>query len=125
MTDDEDIREGWSLRDEDHGLLSRIAEALGRLTPLARCGSDLIALGEAWDGIEQILQGRAVEVNVGLSIGFRRDHDFEEALFMCFRINNEEVILDELNTTYSSDVGSDHLPARPSRADVVRVSSLG
>jgi len=27
---------------------------------------------------------------------------------MCFRINNEHIVLDELNTTYSSDIGSDH-----------------
>jgi hypothetical protein len=32
----------------------------------------------------------------------------EEGLFMCFRINDAEIILDELNTTYSSDAGSDH-----------------
>jgi hypothetical protein len=27
---------------------------------------------------------------------------------MCFRINDEMIILDELNTTYSADIGSDH-----------------
>jgi hypothetical protein len=113
LTNDSGVREGWSLRDEDHGLLSRIAQALRCLAPLARHGNDLIALGEAWDAIEQIIGGRTVDVNVGLSIGFRRgDRDeeglFEEGLFMCFRINNEEIILDELNTSYSSDTGSDH-----------------
>jgi hypothetical protein len=109
MTEYGEFREGWSLRDEDHGHLSSLTKALRDLAPVARCSNDLIALGEAWGAIEQILDGRTIDVNVGLSIGFQRgDCDFAEGLFMCMRINDEEIILDELNTTYSSDVGSDH-----------------
>jgi hypothetical protein len=107
--------ERWLLRDADEGHLARLTKALRDLAPLARCGNDLIALGEAWGAIEQILEGRSVDVNVGLSVGFRREERdledglfTEEGLFMCFRINDVEIILDELNTTYSSDVGSDH-----------------
>jgi hypothetical protein len=82
LTDDGEVREGWSLRDEDHGLLDRIAQALRCLAPLAQHGNDLIALGESWNAIEQIIDGRTVDVNVGLSIGFRRgDRDFEEGLY--------------------------------------------
>jgi hypothetical protein len=105
---DEGFRAGWLIRDKDQGHLTRLTKALRDLAPLARCGNDLIALGEALEAIEQILDGRSVEVNVGLSVGFRRnDRDFEEGLFMCLRINDDEVILDELNTTYSA-FGSDH-----------------
>lgn len=100
---------GWSLDENDHALLRRLAKSLRRIAPLAQRGNDLIALGEAWGAIEQLLEGQTVDVNVGLSVGFRRgDQNFEEGLFICFRINNEEIVLDELNTTYSSDVGSDH-----------------
>jgi hypothetical protein len=80
--------------------LIRLTKALRDLAPRARCGDDLIALGEAWSAIQQILDGCAIDVNVGLSVGFRRgSRDFEEGLFMCFRINDEVIILDELNTT--------------------------
>jgi hypothetical protein len=80
----------------------------GSLIHLAKTGDDLIALGEALDAIERVLQEEAIEVNVGLSVGFRRgDEDLEEGLFVCFRINWEEIILGELNTTYSRAVGSD------------------
>jgi hypothetical protein len=109
VTEDDEVREGWLLRREDYALLTRLAVALGRLSPLARRGNDLMALGEAWDAVEQIIDGQTIDVNVGLSVGFRRgDREFNEGLFMCFRINDEEIILDELNTTYSIDVGSDH-----------------
>ena len=73
----------------------RLTKALRDLAPRARCGDDLIALGEAWSAIQQILDGCAIDVNVGLSVS----RDFEEGLFMCFRINDEVIILDELNTT--------------------------
>jgi hypothetical protein len=109
VIEDDEVREGWLLRDGDQGHLTHLTKALRDLAPLARCANDLIALGEAWGAIEQILDGRVVDVNVGLSVGFRRgDHDSEEGLFICFRINEAEIILDELNTTFSSEVGSDH-----------------
>jgi hypothetical protein len=127
VSDDEEDGAGWSLRNEDRGLLNRVAQALPGLAPLAQCGNDLIALGEAWDAIEQIIESRTIEVDVELSVGFRRCDErvrsrgsadqtcasldkirLEEGLFMGLRVNNEEIILDELNTTYSSDVGSDH-----------------
>ena len=109
MSDAEEDGAGWSLRNEDRGLLNRVAQALLGLAPLAQCGNDLIVLGEAWDAIEQIVESRTIEVDVGLLVGFRRgDEDVEEGLFMGLRVNDEEIILDELNTTYSSDIGSDH-----------------
>jgi hypothetical protein len=82
---------------------------LPKLAPLARSGENLIALGEAWDAVQKIIDGSEVEINVELSIGFRSgNQDFKEGLFMCFRINNDEIRLDELHTAYSSNVGSDH-----------------
>jgi hypothetical protein len=106
---DRDFPARWLLRGADQGQLIRLTKALHDLAPLARCGDDLIALGEAWGAIQQILDGCEVDVDVGLSVGFRRgSSDFEEGLFMCFRINDEVIILDELNTTYSANIGSDH-----------------
>jgi hypothetical protein len=82
---------------------------LKSFAPLAQHGTDLIALGEALNAVEDILGGRSVDVNVGLEVGFRRgDSELKEGLFLGFRINDEGIILDELNTTCSSDVGSDH-----------------
>jgi hypothetical protein len=89
--------------------LIRITEVLKSFAPLAQHGADPIALGEAWSAVEDILEGRSVDVNVGLEVGIRRgDSEFKEGLFLGFRINDEAIILDELNTTYSSDVSSDH-----------------
>jgi hypothetical protein len=113
VTDGAEFQEGWLVREEDHGLLMRIGQALKSLAPLTRCGDDLIALGEAWDAIESIMNDCTINVDIGLSIGFRRAFrrgaiECEEGLFMCFRINDDEIVLDELNTAYSSDLGSDH-----------------
>lgn len=110
MTDDE-VREGWNVSPEDLGLLIRLSRALRNLAPLAQRGSDLIALGEAWAAIEQIIDGGTVDVNVGVTVGFRRgDREFSEGLFMGLRINEYEIVLDQLNTSYSSGIGggSDH-----------------
>ena len=72
-------------------------------------GNDLIALGEACGAIENILESKVVDVDVGLTVGFRRGNaDFEEGVFNCIRVNSDQIVLEELNTTYSSDVGSDH-----------------
>lgn len=99
----------WNLSDDKRALLNDLARAIRNVAPLARSGSDLIALGEAWDAIEVILEGETVEVNVGLTVGFRRgDQNFEEGLFACFRINDEEIVLEELNTRYEPGIGSDH-----------------
>jgi hypothetical protein len=99
----------WPIRVEDVAPLERLVEAVRSLTPLAQSGNDLIAVGEACDAIERILASEVVDVNVGLTIGFRRgDPGFEEGCFATIRINASEIILDEMNTTFSSDRGSDH-----------------
>ena len=109
MTDDPEPSDGWTLTDRDRRILAVLGEAVRGLVRLARSGRDLIALGEAWDAIERIRGGETIDVNVGISVGFRRgDKDFEERRFVCLRINDEEIVLDELNATYSSDMGSDH-----------------
>jgi hypothetical protein len=100
---------GWRLTDEDRGVLEDLRQAVQSLLPLARTGQDAIAVGEAIDAIESILSGTDIEVNVGLDTGFRRGEDgFEEGLFVCLRINDEEIVLDELHTSYSKEIGSDH-----------------
>lgn len=118
MTEDGAAPPQWSLCQKDHELLRLLAEVLWRLRTLARRGHDLIAIGEALQAIECLREGEGeeVEVDVGFEIGFRRgDRAFEEGLFVCFRINDEEIILDELHTTYSSDEGSDHFTVAHAR----------
>jgi hypothetical protein len=44
---DRDFPARWLLRGADQGQLIRLTKALHDLAPLARCGDDLIALGEA------------------------------------------------------------------------------
>jgi hypothetical protein len=99
----------WPIRVEDVAPLERLVEAVRSLAPLAQCGNDLIAVGEACGAIEKILGNQIIDVDVGLTVGFRNgDPDFREGIFAGIRINANEIVLDELNTTYSSDSGSDH-----------------
>ena len=99
----------WPLGDTARGDLIRLGQVVRRLASKAERSSDLIALGEMWEAVEQIIEGQIVEVDVGFSVGFRRGSDkFAEGLFMCCHVDNQEIRLDELNTTYSRDVGSDH-----------------
>jgi hypothetical protein len=99
----------WPIRVEDVAPLERLVEAVRSLAPLAQRGNDLIAIGEACRAIEKILESQIVDVNVRVTVGFRHgDPEFMEGIFTGIRINANEIILDELNTTYSSDSGSDH-----------------
>jgi hypothetical protein len=99
----------WPIQIEDVVPLERLVEAVRSLSALAQCGNDLIAVGEACNAIERIISSEVVDVNVGLTIEFRQgDPDFQEGRFVAIRINADEIILDELNTTFSSDTGSDH-----------------
>jgi hypothetical protein len=98
----------WPIQVEDVAPLERLVEAVRSLSPLAQRGNDLIGLGEACDAIERILASEIVEVNVGLTVGVRRgDSGFEEGYSASIRINANEIILDETNTT-NSGFGSDH-----------------
>ena len=98
----------WELNNDDWDLLRNLQDSIYSLTSLAKSGAHLIAIGEVIEAIESLLNEDQIDINVGLDIGFRRgDRDFEEGLFVCLRINSEEIILNELNTTYSSDIGSD------------------
>jgi len=99
----------WGLDEEAIELLGNLVVAIHTLKSLAITGNDLIGLGEAIEAISSIIEGDEIEVNVGLSVGFRvRDGDFEEGIFMCLRINEYKLNLDELTTTYSRAIGSDH-----------------
>jgi hypothetical protein len=111
MADSEDVPTEviWPIRIEDVAPLEHLLEAIRSLAPLASRGNDLIALGEVCGAIENILESKIVDVNVGLTVGFRHgDTEFMEGIFTCIRVNANEIVLDELHTTYSSDVGSDH-----------------
>jgi len=100
---------GWFLAEDTRELLVRVREAVAGLAPLATSGAALIALGEVWEAIEAVIRDERIYVSVTLSVGFRRADEFcQDGLFMCLRVDSDSIVLDELNTTYSSDVGSDH-----------------
>jgi flavin-binding protein dodecin len=110
---EEAVTRQWKLTDDDRSTLSALADAIRGLTDMARDGQDLIAIGEVLDAFERIERGEEVEVNVGLDVGFRRgDRDFQEGLYACLRIDREGVDLSEVNTSYSSDAGSDRSSRR-------------
>jgi hypothetical protein len=97
----------WPIRVEDVAPLERLVEAVRSMSPLAQCDNDLIGLGEACDAIERMLASEIVEVNMCLTVGVRRGNsDFEEGHSASIRINANEIILDETNTT-NSGFGSD------------------
>jgi hypothetical protein len=99
----------WKINEDDVEMLRLLSGSVYRLTSIAQSGKHLIALGEVIEAIESLLESEEIDINVGLNIGFRRgDIDFKEGLYICLRINSYEIILDELHTSYSSDVGSDH-----------------
>lgn len=103
----------WNFDDDDLEIFDRLVSAIDSLKYLTTSGTDLIALGEVIDAINSITKNLEIDINVGLSIGFRaRDGESEEGIFMCLRINADELTLDELNTTYSRSTGSDHSTIR-------------
>lgn len=98
----------WGMNDDDRDLLAHLLDSIYSFLSFAKSGNHLIAIGEVVDAIESLLNGDQIEINVGLIIGFERgDLDFKEGLFLSLRINDEELILDELNTSYLSSSGSD------------------
>ena len=106
MTDPEPV--GWTLTENDQGLLYHLAYALRRFTAFAEAGQDLIAIGEAIQAIELLLEGQLPEVIIRLDIGYRAgDADAAEGFFTGFRVDKHEIILDVTRTTYSSGIGSD------------------
>ena len=109
--EDDDLGpERWKIDDDDLGVLMRLAQKLRALSPLTQSGTDLIGLGEALNAIEQIIEGTPVDVNVYISLGFERgDNKFAEGLFLGFRVNEEEIVLDELRTRYEAPIGGEHL----------------
>jgi hypothetical protein len=106
---DEDSSNAWQLTDDDRWLLGELRNAVRRLAVIAPTGNDLIAVGEVWQALDAILDDEPVEVNVELSLDFRRG---DEASYvgtdLSLRVNDEEVRLNELTTTWDTQVGTDH-----------------
>jgi hypothetical protein len=99
----------WRLSRRDRDLLNDLIRAVFRMGQLARRGNDMIATGEAWNATENILEGDEVDVAVGLDAGFRRgDEEGEEGVFVCLRLNAEEIVLEEMQTVHTKETGSDH-----------------
>lgn len=89
--------------------MARLVIAVRAMASHANMGQTLIAVGEVWDALESIQEGEFVEINTELTLGMRRgDREFEEGLFLSIRVNEEEIVLDRMVTTYSREVGSDH-----------------
>lgn len=94
---------------DDKDILARLMAAVHAMSSHATMGRTLIAAGEVWDALESIQDGESVEINTELTLGVRRgDREFEEGLFLSIRVNEEEIVLDRMITTYSREVGSDH-----------------
>jgi len=109
MSEFESDKGPWPIRVEDLAPLECLLGAVRSMASLARCGDDFVALGEACLAIESILASERFDVNVGLTVGFRRgESDFEEGLMAVLKISPDQIVLDELNTTYTSERGSDH-----------------
>jgi hypothetical protein len=99
----------WLYRVEDIAPLERLVEVVKSLASLAQRGNDLVAIGEACSAIENILESQIIDVNVCLTVGpENHGSDFSGGAFAGIRINANEITLDVLHTTYSSDLGSDH-----------------
>ena len=108
--EDEEIQTG--LTEDDRDCLGSLIDALRMLSHRATSGNDLAGIGEAWNEVDQILNDELHEIGVNLSItvGYRRGTaDFAEGRYACVTMNWEDgIVLDELITSYSSDIGSDH-----------------
>ena len=108
MTEEGSAEGNRRLSDTKRDLLDAIARGLWELPRLARSGGDLIAIGEALEALEALGEGGEIEVAIDLDVGFRRgDRAFEEGLFICFQITEDEIVLNELHTTYTAETGSD------------------
>jgi hypothetical protein len=98
----------WQLTDADRGRLEVLRDAVRAFAATARSANDLMAVGEAWQALGAILDGEPVEVNVELSFGFRCGDDVSEGgLYVSLRVNDEEVRLSRMNTTWDIQLGSD------------------
>ena len=96
------------LSDTKRDLLDAIARGLWELPRLARSGGNLIAIGEALEALEALGEGGEIEVAIDLDVGFRRgDRTFQEGQFICFQITEDEIVLNELHTSYTTETGSD------------------
>lgn len=112
VSDDEDGEIRTCLTEEDRDCLNGLSNTLRMLGHRATSGNDLAGIGEAWYEVDQILDDESHEIGVNLSItiGYRRGTtDFAEGRYACLTMNWEDgIVLDELVTSYSSDIGSDH-----------------
>ena len=104
--------DNWKLDDDSKSEIENIIELIrNHYICLADTSYKLIAIGEVWSALESIISGDDeiyIDCNTSVSIGrkVRFDGD-EEGIFYELRINEQELILDKLTTTYSKSIGSD------------------
>jgi hypothetical protein len=70
----------WQLRRNDRKDINAIAADIIRLAKMAERGEQLIAIGEAWKAIENILDGEPIEVDLQIHLEAERtgdDGDFQ------------------------------------------------
>ncbi len=99
----------WSVDDDAIYSLSNLNKLVIKYVDLADCGQHLIAIGEVIEAIDCIIEKEEYEfLNVGLSVGYRRDsHGISEGIFYDLRINDDEFYLDKLNIQNLGQ-GTDH-----------------
>jgi hypothetical protein len=109
MAEIEEYGDHWRLTEDDRELVDRLRAAVRSLAVVANSGCDLIAVGEAWQALDAILDAKTVEVNVELTLSFEDgDEASKDGVLFSLRVNEEEVRLDRTDTTWTKEVGSDH-----------------
>lgn len=105
---DEDSSE-WKLSSEGTEEIRKLIKLIKNLIPYAKSSYALIGLGEAWEALE-MLPEHTPKVIVSIGIGFQEgDKEFFEKVYKYMDISDSEIRLHEISTSYSSDVGSNHI----------------
>jgi hypothetical protein len=92
---------------DEKDILARLMVAVHAMSSRATIGRTLIAVGEVWGALESIQDGESAEINTELTLGVRHgDREFEEGLFLSIRVNEQEIILDRMITTYVRPVNT-------------------
>jgi hypothetical protein len=83
-----------------------------RLVPMAREGSDLIGLGEVIDALNGFARDGdeyEIDINVGLTIGFRvKDEGVETGALYTVQVSDKGIEFDVTEIYYESGIGSDN-----------------
>jgi hypothetical protein len=112
------LPQGWHLREADVELLKGLRGALHsfRTEPRHAAGDHdddeddgLTAINEADQALREIIDGTLPQVNVELTMSRRvGSGHYEEAVHHSVRINEDEIRLDQTQSIWTRETGSDH-----------------